>query len=234
MLHMMSNRNTRKAAVMRRLKHRLEIQSQSLAEQFDFRMVVEFSFKDEKKPAVLYEASQVFPVMTNDFESNVMEGAKKSLYSLQSGEDLLKMDVVQLHASHFYSVNPLNATSSHTPHATDLLIGSDSDIDRLQCSLYSRWKGDNDSPYKRIQQEFQFQSMAYNGQLQQIEPSQKTDAVLSNPEQTLFIYIRKQIGTNKYSPMYKLSGLCLFLPQSNLLSWDGFTSDNLSLFQQQS
>uniref|UniRef100_H2Y7U2 Uncharacterized protein n=1 Tax=Ciona savignyi TaxID=51511 RepID=H2Y7U2_CIOSA len=222
----MSNRNSRKAAIIHRLKQRLKLQSQSLAEQFEFRMVVEFVLNDGKKEPLSYLTSEVVPVMTNNFESNVMDGVKKHLYSMKTGEDLLKMDVVQLHASGFYCLN--QNRESHSSIATDVPLWPGNDIHHLQCLLFSRWKTDKDAPYKRIKQEFRFHSKDCNLQImKQKDINEQPGAVLSNPEQTVFTYsVEQQTGNPQTA---RLSGLCLFLPQSNLLTWDTSVSEQYSV-----
>lgn len=44
------------------------------------------------------------PVMTNNYEENILKGVKDSSYSLESSLELLHKDVVQLHAPRYQSM----------------------------------------------------------------------------------------------------------------------------------
>lgn len=44
------------------------------------------------------------PVMTNNYEENILRGVRDSSYSLESSIELLQKDVVQLHAPRYQSM----------------------------------------------------------------------------------------------------------------------------------
>lgn len=48
--------------------------------------------------------SEVIPVMTNNYEENILKGVRDSSYSLESSIELLQKDVVQLHAPRYQSM----------------------------------------------------------------------------------------------------------------------------------
>lgn len=62
----------------------LERKKESLADQFDFKMYIAFVFKEKKKKSALFEVSEVIPVMTNNYEENILKGVRDSSYSLES------------------------------------------------------------------------------------------------------------------------------------------------------
>ncbi|KAF4013689.1 hypothetical protein G4228_004844 [Cervus hanglu yarkandensis] len=57
-----------------------------------------------KKKSALFEVSEVIPVMTNNYEENILKGVRDSSYSLESSIELLQKDVVQLHAPRYQSM----------------------------------------------------------------------------------------------------------------------------------
>lgn len=58
----------------------------------------------QKKKSALFEVSEVVPVMTNNYEENILKGVKNSSYSLESSLELIQKDVVQLHAPRYQSM----------------------------------------------------------------------------------------------------------------------------------
>lgn len=48
--------------------------------------------------------SEVIPVMTNNYEENILKGVRDSSYSLESSIELLQKDIVQLHAPRYQSM----------------------------------------------------------------------------------------------------------------------------------
>lgn len=53
--------------------------------------------------------SEVIPVMTNNYEENILKGVRDSSYSLESSIELLQKDVVQLHAPRYQSMRRVNS-----------------------------------------------------------------------------------------------------------------------------
>lgn len=58
----------------------------------------------QKKKSALFEVAEVVPVMTNNYEENILRGVSDSSYSLESSIELLQKDVVQLHAPRYQSM----------------------------------------------------------------------------------------------------------------------------------
>ncbi|CDQ91969.1 unnamed protein product [Oncorhynchus mykiss] len=87
-----------------RLRAQIRKKRESLADQFDFKIYIAFVFKDKKKKSALFEVAEVVPVMTNNYEDNILKGVQASSYSLQSSMELLQKDVVQLHAPRYQSM----------------------------------------------------------------------------------------------------------------------------------
>lgn len=70
----------------------------------------------QKKKSALFEVAEVLPVMTNNYEENILRGVRDSSYSLESSIELLQKDVVQLHAPRYQSmrrVSPQLLTEQH-------------------------------------------------------------------------------------------------------------------------
>lgn len=55
----------------------------------------------QKKKSALFEVAEVVPVMTNNYEENILRGVRDSSYSLESSIELLQKDIVQLHAPRY-------------------------------------------------------------------------------------------------------------------------------------
>ena len=73
----------------------------------------------QKKKSALFEIAEVVPVMTNNYEENILRGVQDSSYSLESSIELLQKDVVQLHAPRYQSMRrvsqPCHAMSTPFP-----------------------------------------------------------------------------------------------------------------------
>lgn len=129
----MGDPNSRRNQTRNRLRAQLRKKRESLADQFDFKIYIAFVFKEkvrwpilyeaekwlivclwlftyafiprlQKKKSALFEVAEVVPVMTNNYEENILKGVKDSSYSLESSLDLLQKDVVQLHAPRYQSM----------------------------------------------------------------------------------------------------------------------------------
>ncbi|KAL0166039.1 hypothetical protein M9458_037883, partial [Cirrhinus mrigala] len=97
----MGDPNSRRNQTRNRLRAQLRKKRESLADQFDFKIYIAFVFKEKKKKSALFEVAEVVPVMTNNYEENILKGVKDSSYSLESSLELLQKDVVQLHAPRY-------------------------------------------------------------------------------------------------------------------------------------
>lgn len=65
----------------------------------------------QKKKSALFEVAEVVPVMTNNYEENILRGVRDSSYSLESSIELLQKDVVQLHAPRYQSMRRVSPNS---------------------------------------------------------------------------------------------------------------------------
>lgn len=63
----------------------------------------------QKKKSALFEVAEVVPVMTNNYEENILRGVRDSSYSLESSIELLQKDVVQLHAPRYQSMRRVSS-----------------------------------------------------------------------------------------------------------------------------
>lgn len=66
----------------------------------------------QKKKSALFEVAEVVPVMTNNYEENILRGVRDSSYSLESSIELLQKDVVQLHAPRYQSMRRVRHLTS--------------------------------------------------------------------------------------------------------------------------
>ncbi|XP_006162754.1 uncharacterized protein C6orf62 homolog [Tupaia chinensis] len=140
----MGDPNSRKKHALNRLRAQLRKKKESLADQFDFKMYIAFVFKEKKKKSALFEVSEVIPVMTNNYEENILKGVRDSSYSLESSIELLQKDVVQLHAPRYQSMrrDVIGCTQE-----MDFILWPRNDIEKIVCLLFSRWK-ESDEPFR--------------------------------------------------------------------------------------
>ncbi|KAL5021076.1 hypothetical protein ScPMuIL_000231 [Solemya velum] len=219
---------TRKAAAICRLRHQLKKKNESLADQFEFKMFVIFHFKEKKKKCAVFEMTEVVPVMTNNYEESILKGVKKEAYSYESCQELMEKDVVQLHAPRWQSMrrDVIGCSSD-----VDFFLWPRNDIDRIECKLFSRWKGDNCS-YKPIKADFGFSHYDYEKQLVHLLTRKETsDHIINDPSQTVFLFVnRKQLqtSTNKVI-VFKMCSVCLYLPQDQLTHWGPGTPHDVVL-----
>lgn len=133
----------------------------------------------QKKKSALFEVAEVVPVMTNNYEENILRGVRDSSYSLESSIELLQKDVVQLHAPRYQSMRrvsrrtifgggSLKKTSVQLcltlflllmllqdvigcTQEMDFILWPRNDIEKVVCLLFSRWKGADDEPFRPVQ-----------------------------------------------------------------------------------
>ncbi|XP_064605641.1 uncharacterized protein C6orf62 homolog [Liolophura sinensis] len=217
---------TRRSAAVSRLRHQLRKKRESLADHFEFKMYIAFHFKDKKKSSAVFEVTEVVPVMTNNYEETILRGVKEEAYSLESSKELLEKDVVQLHAARWQSLRKdvLGCTTE-----IDFFLWPRNDIDKIECHLFSRWKGDSDA-FKPIQAVFEFNHVDYEKQLiRLLTRRQKSGLIINNASQSMFLFIDKhhlQTSKNKVI-VFKLSSLCLYLPQDQLTCWGTGTAEDI-------
>lgn len=72
----------------------------------------------QKKKSALFEVAEVVPVMTNNYEENILRGVRDSSYSLESSIELLQKDVVQLHAPRYQSMRRVSPTGQQCSKKT--------------------------------------------------------------------------------------------------------------------
>ncbi|XP_028673401.1 uncharacterized protein C6orf62 homolog [Erpetoichthys calabaricus] len=215
----MGDPNSRRKQTMNRLRAQLRKKKESLADQFDFKMYIAFVFKDKKKKSALFEVAEVLPVMTNNYEENILKGVRDSSYSLESSLELLHKDVVQLHAPRYQSMrrDVIGCTQE-----MDFILWPRNDIDKIVCLLFSRWKGSDDEQFRPVQAKFEFHHGDYEKQfLHALSLKDKAGIVMNNPSQTVFLFIDKQhLQTPKSkTTVFKLCSICLYLPQDQLTHW---------------
>lgn len=227
----MADSLARRNVQLSRLRQRLKQKQESLADQFDFKMYIIFNFK-EKKPAAIYEVSEVITVMTNNYEDCILREAKEDAYSLESSRKLLDKDIIQLHSSKWHSLRKdvLGVTTD-----IDFFLWPRQDIDQIECLIFSRWKGDLE-PFKMLQATFQFGREDCEKQLTCLAGRHnKNGLILHNPDQNLFLFVDRyniQTKNNRGTMIYKLSSLCVYLPQDMLLAWaPGSLDDVIKKYQ---
>ncbi|XP_062506878.1 uncharacterized protein C6orf62 homolog [Corticium candelabrum] len=223
----MADGPSRKQAALFRLRAQLRKKRESLADQFDFKMFLIILFKDPKKPSALFEIAEVMPVMTNNYEESILRGVKEEAYSLESSLELLEKDVVQFHAPRYQS---LRKDVIGCTQEMDFYLWPRNDIESLKCLLFSKWKGEPDDSYKPLKADFDYNHVDYERQLLRLlSRRDKTGLIINNPAQSMFMFVdRKHFQTPKNAAViFKLSSLCLYLPQDQLTHWGPGTVDEL-------
>lgn len=221
---------SRRKSVVNRLRTQLKKKNESLADQFDFKMYIVFNFKDVQKEKAVFEVNDVMPVMTNNYEESIMKGVKEEAYSLESSLELLRRDVVQLHAQRWRSLRKdvMGCTSG-----IDFHLWPRSDVHSLSVLLFSKWKGDGDHMFKPHLVKFEFLSADYERQLTCLFGKKKENAnlVICNPGQSVFLFLDRQYiqAAKSNTTVFKLSSLCLYISQDQLMHWaPGSVPDLLS------
>lgn len=217
---------SRKNATLNRLRQQLRKKRESLADQFDFKMYMIFHFKD-KKPCALFEIAEVVPVMTNNYEESILKGVRDEAYSYESSKELLEKDVVQLHAPRWQSMRKdvIGCTTE-----MDFFLWPRNDIEKIQCLLFSRWKGDESDKFKPIQSDFIFEHEDYEKQLLKLLARRdKSGLIINNPNQSMFLFIdRQHLESSKNKAIvFKLCSVCLYLPQDQLTCWGPGTCEQV-------
>lgn len=167
----MADPSTRKNQQMKRLRHRLKKKQEALADLFDFKIFVAFVFKDRKKGSALFEASEIVPIMANNYEDKIMKGVDRNIYSMESSQEMLGKDVVQLYVARYAS---MRKDVLGTAKDVDFLLWPRGDLLCIRCFVFSRWKVEgkkNGDPYRVVQADFMFFSSDYEFQLQQLLPT---------------------------------------------------------------
>ncbi|KAJ0055031.1 hypothetical protein NL108_008760, partial [Boleophthalmus pectinirostris] len=143
-----------------------------------------------KKKSALFEVAEVVPVMTNNYEENILRGVRDSSYSLESSIELLQKDVVQLHAPRYQSMrrDVIGCTQE-----MDFILWPRNDIEKIVCLLFSRWKGADDEPFRPVQAKFEFHHGDYEKQcLHALGRKDKAGMVMNNPTQSVFLFMDRQ------------------------------------------
>ncbi|ELT91449.1 hypothetical protein CAPTEDRAFT_40064, partial [Capitella teleta] len=181
---------SRKSSQLERLRLQLKKKRESLADQFQFKMLLLFHFKDQNKTCAAFEIAEVVPVMTNNYEDSILKGAKDQAYSLESSRELLDKDVVQLHAPRW---QPLRSDIIGCTQDMDFFLWPRNDIDRVECHLFSRWKGLDHEPFRLLQAEFIFSHEDYDKQLMRLLARRdKSGLIINNPIQSMFLFIDRR------------------------------------------
>jgi len=187
-----------------------------------------FHFKDQpnKKPNAVFEIAEVLPIMTNNYEESILKGVKEEAYSLESSKELIEKDVVQLHAPRWQSLRKdvLGCTTE-----MDFFLWPRNDINHIECLLFSRWKGEGEF-YKPLQVQFQFSHLDYEKQLMRLlTRKDRGGLIINNPAQSMFLFIDRHYlqGTKNKAIVFKLSSVCLYIPQDQLTHWGPGTCDEI-------
>jgi len=212
----------RKHSTLNRLRQQLRKKKESLADQFEFKMYMIFHFKEQpkKKSCAVFEIAEVVPVMTNNYEDSILKGVKEEAYSYESTKELLDKDVVQLHAPRWQSMRKdvIGCTTE-----MDFFLWPRNDIDRIECLLFSRWKDQANEPFRQLRARFEFFHEDYKKQLLRlIDNKDKAGLIINNPCQSVFLFVDRQHMENAKNKtvVFKLSSVCLYLPQDQLTLWD--------------
>lgn len=219
----MASPASRKTAMLNRLKKKLNEEKQALANQFEFKMFVAFVFKDKSKKSALFEVSQVIPMMTNNYEQSILKGAKENIYSMESSLELLEKDMVQFHAPQYHSLRKDVVGCSRD---MDFILWPRSDLDKVVCFLFSRWKGDTQAEFRHVDASFEIFVQDYEKQLFHFHHKNlKKDLVVSNPNQNMFLFINQEQWQSRGGAisLFKVSNICLYLPQDQLTHWGSKT-----------
>ncbi|CAH1253682.1 C6orf62 [Branchiostoma lanceolatum] len=152
---------------------------------------------------------------------------QEEAYSLESSLELLEKDVVQLHAPRYHSMRKdvIGATE-----AMDFFLWPRNDIEKIVCLLFSRWKGDEESAYKPMDAQFVFHHSDYEKQLMRLlARKDKAGLIINNPAQSMFLFVDRQHTETPKSKhiVFKLSSICLYLPQDQLTHWAPGTIDEV-------
>jgi len=216
---MANHEDSRKSIAVSRLKSKLLNTRESLSDQFEFKMFVIINFKNETKKNAVFVVERVFPVMTNDYEQKIMEGVKQSAYSEQSTFDLISQDVVQLHARKWQNKRRDVIGGSEN---IDFMIWPRNDILSIQYRLFSRWKHEQNSPFKHLNADFTLHHQDINAQIQHYRASPRQNVyALTNPEETAFLFLsRHDLDSSRgQSMIFRINSVCVYLPQHNLMNW---------------
>uniref|UniRef100_UPI00358EA19D uncharacterized protein C6orf62 homolog n=1 Tax=Myxine glutinosa TaxID=7769 RepID=UPI00358EA19D len=215
----MADSKSRRDRALGRLRAQLQQKNEALADQFEFQVYIAFICKGQKPPA-LFQAAEVWPLMAGQFEQQVAAGVQELMYSELSSHQLMLHDPVQLHVPCY---RPLRKDLRDSTQNMDFLLWPRRDIEEVKCLVFSRWKGASDEPYRHIQAQFDFKSSDYSGQLAASAEGTGKDQrglVLGNPDETMFLFLRQHDPQRAGVPtVWKLSSLCVYLPQSLLNQW---------------
>lgn len=220
----MGDPSMRKSCALSRLRNQLKKKQESLADHFDFKMYITFYFKGKKSNAV-FEVAEVLPVMTNNYEETIKEGAKNEAYSQESTRELLDKDIVQFHAPKW---QPLRRDIIGCTTDVDYFLWPRKDIEKIECSLFSKWKEES-GPYKKIEADFEFSHSAVEKQAMcLLSCKEDSGLIISNPEQNVFLFMDRlnlQTRTNNVT-ILKLCSICVYLPQDQLMCWGRETMEH--------
>lgn len=214
----MGDPSLRKSSALRRLRNQLKKKKESLADHFDFKMYISFHFKEKKKKRAVFEIEEVVPVMTNNYEDCIKEGAKNDAYSMESSRELIEKDIVQFHAPRW---QPLRRDLIGCTTDVDYFLWPRNDLEKIECHLFSKWKDDS-GPYRKLEADYEYSQQDIEKQaVYLLTRKDDTGLIINNPEQNVFLFIdRLNLQTRqKMVTVLKLASVCIYLPQDQLMSW---------------
>ncbi|XP_053394075.1 uncharacterized protein C6orf62 homolog [Mercenaria mercenaria] len=221
----MGDPSLRKSSALRRLRSQLKKKKESLADHFDFKMYITFHFKERKKSCAVFEVEEVLPVMTNNYEDCIKEGAKVYSITYTSSKELIERDIVQFHAPRW---QPMRRDLIGCTTDVDYFLWPRKDLDRIECNLFSKWK-EEQGPFKKIEMEFEFLQRDIEKQaVFLLTRKEDTGLIISNPDQNMFLFIdRLNLQTKKNTvTILKLANVCVYLPQDQLMYWGTETMEH--------
>lgn len=225
----MSSAIARKFAQQNRLRKQLKKKKESLADQFHFKVYVVFHFKE--KPCSVYESTEAVTVMTNDFKDDIIKKTKVDGVLSKKSEELFVRDLVQIHLSKWKPVHKGGTLGSSGD--IDFFFWPRKDVEKIECILFSKWHDDPHGRYLPLEHQFLLESVEWQSRLQGLMmvndflPS--TEQVITNANQDVFLFVSRHQTqcSNKRSEFIKLRGLCLYIPQDELLMWQAYSCSDV-------
>ncbi|XP_020623525.1 uncharacterized protein C6orf62 homolog [Orbicella faveolata] len=214
----MADPASRKSATLSRLRSQLRRKRESLADQFDFKMYIAVVFKDK--------VSQKRSNDWTDCKSQMADPASRKSATLSRLRSQLRRKreslADQFDFKMYIAVVFKDKDVIGCVQEIDFFLWPRSDIDRIVCLLFSRWKGNETSEYRLIQGKFEFEPCDYEKQLLRLlSRKEHTGLIINNPSQSLFFFVNKhQLQAEKSKvAVFKISSICLHIPQDQLTHW---------------
>ncbi|ESO05044.1 hypothetical protein HELRODRAFT_172057 [Helobdella robusta] len=188
----------RKYAMRFRLRKELEKRKMSLADDFQFKIYSVFHFKE--KPCTVFESVDIVNVMTNNLKDQIYKNFSKcgsvqmaladerknndiigNNYNdnissvnnnmISEADDMFSKDIVQLHLTRWMPhVEDRHGQAS----SVDFLLCPRSDVTKIECRLFSRWRDQPLQAYLPLQCKFILHAEEWNKKLQKLTTTATT------------------------------------------------------------